>query len=48
MQLPGKLSLSTLGDLLGALHRGRTSGVLVLRETRGLSAGRRHHIHLRS
>lgn len=48
MQLPGKLSLSTLGDLLGSLHRGRASGVLVLREARGLFAGRRHQVHLRS
>lgn len=43
MQLPGRLSASTLGDLLGALHRQRTSGALELVET---ASGKRHRIHL--
>lgn len=46
MQLPGRLSASTLGDLLGALHRERTSGRLELAEIRGLVAHRVHRIHL--
>jgi hypothetical protein len=32
MHLPGRLSSSTLGDLLGSLHRERISGVVELRE----------------
>lgn len=47
MHLPGRLRMSTLGDLLGTLHRARISGVLALRELSGTSAGRRHLIHLR-
>jgi hypothetical protein len=43
MRLPGRLSASTLGDLLGALHRQRTSGSLELVET---ASGKRHRIHL--
>lgn len=39
--------MSTLGDLLGALHRERVSGVLSLRESRGPQAGRTHRIYLR-
>jgi hypothetical protein len=50
MQLPGRLSASTLGDLLGALHRERTSGRLELTELRafrGLNVpGGTHRIHL--
>jgi hypothetical protein len=46
MNLPGKLRLSTLGDLLGTLHRAEISGVLALREQRGATAGRCHRIHL--
>lgn len=49
MQLPGRLSSSTLGDLLGTLHRARTSGALELLELRGPTGqgvpGRRHVIH---
>lgn len=48
MQLPGRLGATTLGDLLGALHRARASGVLRLTEERGPSAGRRHEVCLRS
>ncbi|MEP7122015.1 MAG: J domain-containing protein [Byssovorax sp.] len=50
MLLPGRLSASTLGDLLGALHRERTSGRLDLSEIRGPQGrsvpGRAHRIHL--
>lgn len=42
MQLPGRLSATTLGDLLGSLHRGRVSGTLELVE----STGRLHRVHL--
>lgn len=45
MQLPSKLSQSTLGDLLGALHRARTTGQLELCELPP-NAGRTHRIHL--
>jgi hypothetical protein len=37
MQLPGRLRLTTLGDVLGALHRARASGVLELGEDRGVT-----------
>jgi DnaJ-domain-containing protein 1 len=47
MNLPGKLRLSTLGDLLGTLHRAGISGTLALRELQGVTAGRCHRIHLR-
>ena len=42
MQLPGRLKATTLGDLLGSLHRGRVSGTLELVE----ASGRAHRIHL--
>lgn len=42
MQLPGRLKATTLGDLLGSLHRGRVSGTLELVE----SSGRAHRVHL--
>ncbi len=42
MQLPGRLRSTTLGDLLGSLHRARASGTLELLEDRG----RVHRIHL--
>jgi hypothetical protein len=35
MRLPGRLRLTTLGDVLGALHRERASGTLELREDSG-------------
>ncbi|MCA9595036.1 MAG: J domain-containing protein [Myxococcales bacterium] len=41
MRLPGRLGATTLGDLLGTLHRDRATGVLELVE-----AGREHRIHL--
>ncbi|MFO0739059.1 MAG: DnaJ domain-containing protein [Labilithrix sp.] len=42
MQLPGRLKATTLGDLLGVLHRGNASGTLELVE----SSGRAHRVHL--
>jgi DnaJ-domain-containing protein 1 len=42
MQLPGRLKATTLGDLLGSLHRGRVSGTLELVEP----CGRVHRVHL--
>lgn len=42
MQLPGRLKATTLGDLLGSLHRGCVSGTLELVET----SGRTHRVHL--
>jgi hypothetical protein len=50
MRLPSRLAASTLGDLLGALHRSRTTGLLELYEVPGAIPhavpGRRHRIHL--
>jgi len=42
MQLPGRLRLTTLGDLLGTLHRAGASGTLELVEDRG----RAHRVHV--
>jgi hypothetical protein len=42
MQLPGRLRSTTLGDLLGALHRGGATGTLEFVEDRG----RTHRVHL--
>ena len=42
MLLPGRLRQTTLGDLLGTLHRGRVHGTLELAE----DLGRTHRIHL--
>ena len=42
MQLPGRLKATTLGDLLGALHRERSTGTLELSEP----SGRVHRVHL--
>jgi DnaJ-domain-containing protein 1 len=42
MQLPGRLRATTLGDLLGALHRSTACGTLELAET----TGRTHRVHL--
>lgn len=41
MQLPGRLKATTLGDMLGALHRGSSTGTLEL----GEPSGRFHRIH---
>jgi hypothetical protein len=42
MQLPGRLRSTTLGDLLGTLHRARATGTLELAEFHG----RTHRVHL--
>jgi len=42
MQLPGRLKATTLGDLLGALHRSGATGTLELTEP----SGRAHRVHL--
>ncbi|WP_394821222.1 DnaJ domain-containing protein [Pendulispora albinea] len=42
MLLPGRLRSTTLGDLLGTLHRARASGTLELTEDRGRS----HRVHM--
>jgi DnaJ-domain-containing protein 1 len=42
MQLPGRLRSTTLGDLLGTLHRSRATGTLELAEFHG----RMHRVHL--
>ncbi len=42
MQLPGRLRSTTLGDLLGTLHRARATGTLELAEFHG----RVHRVHL--
>jgi hypothetical protein len=42
MHLPGRLKATTLGDLLGALHRQGATGTLELTEDRG----RVHRVHL--
>ena len=49
MILTSRLSATTLGDLLGMLDRGRTTGTLELTElwlTPGTRSG--HYVHLRS
>ena len=52
MQLPSRLSIVTLGDILAALHRASTTGLLELCEIRGPMGdsvpGRKHRIHLRA
>lgn len=48
MKLPGRLSSTTLGDVLGALNREGASGVLELIEEHGVHAGRRHRVYLRA
>jgi hypothetical protein len=46
MRLPGRLSSTTLGDLLGLLHRERASGTLELIEVAGPTCGRAHKLCL--
>lgn len=46
MNLPGRLKLSTLGDVLGALFREGATGVLELTEESGARAGRMHRVHI--
>ena len=47
MQIPGRLSETTLGDVLGALLRARVSGLVRLRETGAHGADREHRIYLK-
>jgi len=44
MHLPGRLKATTLGDILGALHRSTSTGTLELTEP----SGRVHRVHLSS
>ncbi len=44
MQLPGRLRATSLGDLLGTLHRAHATGTLELAEDRG----RTHRVHMSS
>jgi DnaJ-domain-containing protein 1 len=44
MNLPGRLTRTTLGDLLGMLHREGASGILELVESSGARAGRSHRV----
>jgi hypothetical protein len=46
LELPGRLERSTLGDVLGALHRSGATGALRLDET-GPDGSRQHVIYLR-
>ncbi|HEV8551466.1 MAG TPA: DnaJ domain-containing protein [Polyangiaceae bacterium] len=46
MNLPGRLARTTLGDLLGTLHRAGASGVLEIVEAAGARAGGRHRVFL--
>src|SRR5690606_245838 len=46
MQLPGRLEVTTLGDVLGALYRERASGMLELLERGTSHAGRAHRLYL--
>lgn len=46
MHLPGRLHETTLGDLLGQLHRERATGTLELIERDGPHAGKAHAIEL--
>jgi hypothetical protein len=46
MNLPGRLTLTTLGDLLGTLHRAGATGVLEIVEASGARAGISHRVKL--
>jgi DnaJ-domain-containing protein 1 len=48
MNLPGRLKFTTLGDLLGTLHRAGATGVLEIVEASGVNAGRCHRVKLRA
>ena len=48
MRLPGNLKSTTLGDLLGLLHRSGCSGTLELIEGKGNAPGRSHQVSLSS
>lgn len=44
MMLPGRLRLTTLGDVFGSLYRARATGTLELLEEQGPTSGRRHAV----
>jgi DnaJ domain len=46
VKISGRLSKTTLGDVLGSLCRAKLSGLVQLTETDGITAGRVHGIHL--
>ena len=46
MKISGRLSETTLGDVIGSLCRAKLSGRVQLTEIRGVTAGRVHGIHL--
>jgi hypothetical protein len=46
VQISGRLSETTLGDVLGSLYRGKVTGVLRLTEVAGPLAGRMHAVYL--
>ncbi|MGE3674531.1 MAG: DUF4388 domain-containing protein [Polyangiaceae bacterium] len=46
MQLPGRLEVTTLGDVLGALYRERATGVLELLERGSTHPGRPHRLFI--
>jgi hypothetical protein len=46
VQIPGRLSETTLGDVLGALLRARVTGLVRLRETPALGTPREHRVFL--
>ena len=48
MNLPGRLKFTTLGDLLGTLHRAEATGVLEIVEPSGARAGTSHRVKLRA
>jgi DnaJ-domain-containing protein 1 len=48
VNLPGRLSRTTLGDLFGTLHRARATGVLELLERVGARAGTSHRVYFSS
>ncbi|HEY3592673.1 MAG TPA: hypothetical protein VGL13_02325, partial [Polyangiaceae bacterium] len=47
MRIAGRLSETTLGDVLGALFRAQMTGLIQLRESAGPGLGRTHGIYLR-
>jgi hypothetical protein len=46
VRISGRLSETTLGDVLGTLHRAKVSGLVRLTEMTGAVAGRTHGIYL--
>jgi hypothetical protein len=46
VRISGRLSETTLGDILGSLHRAKVTGVVRLTEVAGAVAGRTHGIYL--